>query len=486
MDRLKLGARGVLWLVTSTVAGAVIMGLELAAFRLYAPYFGYSIYVWGTMISVVMGALAVGYALGGWIADRDGGERSVYYAILASALYQLVIILTVHALLQSLSAAGDFVGTVAATLIIFAPPMLALATVPPLVTLLLVRSLRVGAAAGMVYALSTMGSIAGILATSFWLVPHFGTMMTLEVICAVSLLLGIFGLVATRPAVLASLPLLLALPLAPGAPYPTDTVEVAESPYNFLRVARRGEVLVLFLNADAAQTVRLEAGGRTGYYYDDFALGPLLVEARHALVLGLGGGGSIGAARSTAPGLEFEAVEIDSKVIDAAVHWFGLRLDDPLTHIHVADARRWVAGDIGRYDLVQLDVYQGSPYIPFYLVTTEFFSLLRMRMANHSLLMMNLFDVSEAQDLLLATVATLRTVFPAVIVKSGFRGSHMLFAFTRTRSLESVRRQLQGAPIPGATIGMRELIPPAATRIFTDDLAPIEQMTRRMLFGLRR
>ena len=184
--------------MTSTVAGAVIMGLELAAFRLYAPYFGYSIYVWGTMISVVMGALAVGYALGGWIADRDGGERSVYYAILASALYQLVIILTVHALLQSLSAAGDFVGTVAATLIIFAPPMLALATVPPLVTLLLVRSLRVGAAAGMVYALSTMGSIAGILATSFWLVPHFGTMMTLEVICAVSLLLGIFGLVATR------------------------------------------------------------------------------------------------------------------------------------------------------------------------------------------------------------------------------------------------------------------------------------------------
>src|SRR5262249_25950771 len=115
-----------------------------------------------------------------------------------------------------------------------------------------------------------------------------------------------------------------------------------------------------------------------------------------------------------------------------------------------------------------------------------FLSLPRRRWQNHSWLMMILSDAGEAQDLLLATVATLRTVFPAVIVKSGFRGSHMLFAFTRTRSLESVRRQLQGAPIPGATIGMRELIPPAATRIFTDDLAPIEQMTRRMLFGLRR
>src|SRR5882724_800758 len=58
------------WLVTAMLAGAVMMSLELVAFRLYAPYFGYSIYVWGTMISVVMAALAVGYPLGGRLADR--------------------------------------------------------------------------------------------------------------------------------------------------------------------------------------------------------------------------------------------------------------------------------------------------------------------------------------------------------------------------------------------------------------------------------
>jgi hypothetical protein len=60
ISRLEINTRGqvMLWLATSTVAGAVIMALELVAFRLYAPYFGYSIYVWGTMISVVMAALA--------------------------------------------------------------------------------------------------------------------------------------------------------------------------------------------------------------------------------------------------------------------------------------------------------------------------------------------------------------------------------------------------------------------------------------------
>lgn len=475
-----------LWLATSTVAGAIIMALELVAFRLYAPYFGYSIYVWGTMISVVMGALAAGYGLGGWIADRGGGERAVYGAVLASALYQLVIVFTVHSILRSLSAAGDFTGIVAATLIIFAPPMLALATVPPLVTLLLVRRFRVGAAAGTVYALSTLGSIGGILATSFWLVPYLGTLMALKILCAASLLLAVSGLLTAHPAALALLPLIVLLPGAPEASTPRDTVAVAESPYNYLRVARRGETLILFLNADAAQTVQQSGGGRTGYYYDDFALGPLLVDARQALVLGLGAGGSIAAARTTAPSLRFQAVEIDPKVVEAAVRWFGLRLDDPLTSVHVADARRWLAGDTGRYDLVQLDAYQGGPYIPFYLVTTEFFRLARARMADDGLLMMNLFDVSDSGELLLATAATLRTVFPTVMVRSRARGSHMLFAFTRPRSVEAVRRRLEGAPVADAAIGVTALTPPASTRAFTDDLAPVEEMTRRMLGVPRR
>ena len=173
-------------------------------------------------------------------------------------------------------------------------------------------------------------------------------------------------------------------------------------------------------------------------------------------------------------------------MVEAAVRWFGLRLDDPLMHVHLADARRWVAGDTGRYDLVQLDVYQGSPYIPFYLVTAEFFRLVRIRMADDGVLMMNLFDLSESQELLLATAATLRTVFPSVMVKSSFRGNHMLFAFTRSRSVESVRGQLEGPPILGATIGITELKPPVSTRTFTDDLAPVEEMTRRMLAPLHR
>src|SRR5580704_2687263 len=116
-----------LWQATPFCTGAVIMAQELVAFRLYAPYFGYSIYVWGSMISVVMVALALGYALGGWVADRRQTDLSLYCMILASALYQLVVLLTVYAVLPVFARMGDFTGTALASLVVFAPPMTAMA-----------------------------------------------------------------------------------------------------------------------------------------------------------------------------------------------------------------------------------------------------------------------------------------------------------------------------------------------------------------------
>ena len=53
------------------VSGAVLMGLEIVGSRVLAPYFGSSIFVWGSLISVVMAALSVGYYWGGWLSARE-------------------------------------------------------------------------------------------------------------------------------------------------------------------------------------------------------------------------------------------------------------------------------------------------------------------------------------------------------------------------------------------------------------------------------
>ena len=52
-------------------SGAVLMALEIVGSRVLAPYFGSSIFVWGSLISVVMTALSIGYYWGGWMSARE-------------------------------------------------------------------------------------------------------------------------------------------------------------------------------------------------------------------------------------------------------------------------------------------------------------------------------------------------------------------------------------------------------------------------------
>src|SRR5208282_3559489 len=91
-----------LWIGTAAVTGAVVMAMELTAFRLYAPFFGNSIYVWGSMISVVLLALSAGYSLGGWIADTWPADTVLYFIVLGSGVYQLLIVFVERAALLKL------------------------------------------------------------------------------------------------------------------------------------------------------------------------------------------------------------------------------------------------------------------------------------------------------------------------------------------------------------------------------------------------
>ena len=66
-----LSPRVLLWLAAAILSGAGVTALEMAAVRLFAPYFGYSIYVWGTTIGVVLAAMVAGYAIGGRLAAHE-------------------------------------------------------------------------------------------------------------------------------------------------------------------------------------------------------------------------------------------------------------------------------------------------------------------------------------------------------------------------------------------------------------------------------
>jgi spermidine synthase len=487
-------ARAFLWIGTATLTGAIVMAMELTAFRLYAPYFGNSIYVWGSMISVVMLALAAGYSLGGWIADLKPTDTVLYWIVLGSGVYQLGIVFVVRPALMTLWQSGDFLGPAAATVIIFGPPMTALAMTSPFVIRLLVRTGHVGITVGRVFALSTAGSIAGVLGTSFYLVPTFGTRVTLEILCGASIVIGAGGLMVSRKAaVLLAMPALVLFVVPTPKPPPT-MIWSGDSAYNRILVFEdKGKRWLVLNDSRFAQTVEKVGGGSSGFYLDEFALGPVIIPAKHLLVLGMGAGGSIQATRTVAPEIDVDAVEIDPEVVRVAGDFFGLPQNDARMHVHIADARPWLAEHEAKSDLVHIDLFQGGPYVPFYLTTVEFFRLVRSRMTDGGMLIVNVYDASEKGELLEAMGATMGQVFPSVEMLSTAGGNHVLFAFAENRELaETVARLKQG----GGPAWVQELAQKAAGEIvevepradaviFTDDRAPIEEMTRRMLVEKR-
>ena len=156
--------------------GFVIMSLELLGGRVLAPWFGGSIHVWGSIITVFMVSLAAGYLIGGRLSLRSPSLDKLAAAFLCAAvvLYPLVH-LAEPAMRWFFDAIEDpRYGSLGASLVLFAPPTVLLGMISPYAVRLLVRNApESGRVAGTLYFVSTLGSAAGTLGTSFYFVLWF-------------------------------------------------------------------------------------------------------------------------------------------------------------------------------------------------------------------------------------------------------------------------------------------------------------------------
>lgn len=156
--------------------GFVIMSLELLGGRVLAPWFGGSIHVWGSIITVFMVSLAAGYLIGGRLSLRSPSLDKLAAAFLCAAvvLYPLVH-LAEPAMRWIFNAIEDpRYGSLAASLVLFALPTVLLGMISPYAVRLLVRNApESGRVAGTLYFVSTLGSAAGTLGTSFYFVLWF-------------------------------------------------------------------------------------------------------------------------------------------------------------------------------------------------------------------------------------------------------------------------------------------------------------------------
>ena len=174
--------------ITVFVCGALVMIYEIIGSRLLSPYLGASTYVWTSLIGVILGALSLGYWLGGKLADKKPDVKILASVIfLAGGLVALTILLKdlILAFIAESSAILEIKSLIAAILL-FAPASILLGFVTPYAVKLKISSLEdTGKTVGRLYALSTVGSILGTFSAGFFLIPFVGSEKTLYLIGAI-------------------------------------------------------------------------------------------------------------------------------------------------------------------------------------------------------------------------------------------------------------------------------------------------------------
>lgn len=160
------------------ISGACIMSLEMLGSRLITPVVGATINVWTALLSVFLAGVAVGYSLGDTIADKKLSFR-VLGGLFWGASFFVAQISALNAIMN-----GYFSETIlpywivsllyTATLL-FVPAMLLGIITMYTIRLSVQKSQSIARINGILYAISTLGSLAGIVGTSFYLVPVFHT-----------------------------------------------------------------------------------------------------------------------------------------------------------------------------------------------------------------------------------------------------------------------------------------------------------------------
>jgi spermidine synthase len=499
--------------VVAFITGAIVMSFEMLGSRYLGPFFGSGIFTWASLISTVLAALCVGYFLGGAIADRHPSVLVLAGIVAVGSVYLVVLPTFAQPVLQFFVASIDDIklGSLLSALAIMFFPVALLGTYSPFaIRLLLPSRANSGLVSGTVYGVSTAGSILGTLGTTFYLIPLIGSR-------AITFTLGISGLVAsvlllagsraggrTRLGALVALVAtsLLSMPASPLSAeelfdpqiradllkHKDGLIAHTETAYNDIFVSKVKTLLkmsfqwkgwyfyesaVNLVDGDDLPMLYARVIGLAAVYPQDI---------KRVLVLGLGGGAVPLYLARFLPDATVDSVEVDPGVIEAAKKYFGLRETERF-HLIESDGRIYLNRHSEKYDIIVLDAFSGS-YIPFHMMTKEFYQLVRDHLAPHGVVAINILPSVKLYD---SNVRTLKLVFDNLdFFDSGDptvdETNVIVFGRSDAASEDQQRQQAAAAQQRykfhfdlSQLIAARRIPAPKAANgeVFTDDFAPV-------------
>jgi spermidine synthase len=410
------------WLlrVAVVIGGASVMVVEILGSRVLAPSFGTTLHVWSALITVTLAALAVGYAFGGRVADRRPGLGALMTTMAVAAGMLLLADVITRPVLRLAYNAGMVGGTFLAATILFLPTLFLLGMVSPMAVRAAADQRFLGRSVGNLFALSTVGSVAGSLAVSLLMIPNMSVHAAI-VVTAVGLTVPplLYLLVGRRTA--AAVILLVGVICAGLATkllgdrtdrvvhYKNEAYAVTArvpSAYGELVVSDHHGVRFLFLNGVQQGSLI----GNVSYARYSYGLQRLATARglpKTMLIWGLGAG--IYARAMAEAGTDVTVIEIDPMSEKVAREYFGLPRS---VKVIIGDARTETLRLTGKYEVIVLDAFSGDAP-PFHLLTREAFLEVQARLEPGGRVIANIVGGTRGSSarVIASVKATMESVF---------------------------------------------------------------------------
>ena len=461
------------------------MVLEITGARVLAPYLGTSIIVWTSLLGVVMASLSVGYYLGGKLADKKPDYKTLSLIILlsgiavgAAAALKSVILFFIQSQVPDLrwaSLVGAF--------ILFAPANILLGAVSPYsVRLQFSDPKQVGSTVGNLYAVSTVGSIAGTYLTGFVLISYFGNTNLLFSLASLLVFLSVLVYPLKIKTKCASI-LVFSLATLINSELRLKLAEVGflgvDTKYNRawvmdsldpvtgrpIRVLSTGAHYVqsaMFLDGDDLAVEYTKFFNLADYYNKNI---------KKALMIGGGAYSYPKDFLANHNGAEIDVVEIDPGLTELAKKYFNLSDSQRLRIFH-QDGRAFLNTTNNKYDAIFIDAFASS--IPFHLTTKEFVAKVFGLLNNGGVVAMNIIASIEGDTgkFTRAEYATYKLfsdyvyLFPVQYPKNGNKIQNIILVAVKSK----VNLSSKTFPVNLWTSEVKEDVP-----VLTDDFAPVDQ-----------
>ena len=495
--------------LTVFATGAVVLIIEIMGTRLLAPFYGSTIFVWSSLIAVTLGFLALGYWLGGKLADKIHRPFHFYFIILLAGISIAALYQFKWAIIAFSDLFGVQYGPLPASTLFFGPTLFLLGMVTPYAIRLVSESVETaGTQAGRIFAFSTVGSVVGAIASGFVIIPLLPLSQILYLISFILIALSAVGiavfsqfrffssykiiLIAVAFIAFAAVGYLLKQADLPntrlqGHGYYGKAEVLFEKDtfianYRLVSIPTEdGFLLCLLVDATRQGCVgprlqdnpnlfyafitTLQYPGGYGHYFHAFITGlqkELLPEEADVLMLGAGIG--LMPYYGIPESFSYDIVDINphtERIFELA----GAKINPERDTIIIDEARRYLIRTDKKYDFIWNDTFGNASPVS-HLMTKEAYELARERLKPGGVYLTTVIGEAKQSDALVSgTVSTLQSVFENVLITQG-QSSPLIWLIASDTPLSEDR-------INGASF-YTFVEPELEGTIITDDYNPVE------------